>query len=123
MTTYLDIAERRVESVTILELSGRFVVDEGDRAFRDRVDALVRAGRTHLIVDLRNVTYIDSGGVGVLVSKYVTVGNKGGRLKLLCLSRRACRVLGVAGLLNVFEVFESEEDALRSFHTSTMTSQ
>jgi anti-sigma B factor antagonist len=115
MTTCLDIVERRAKSVTILELAGRLVVDEGDRAFRDRVDALVRAGRTQLLVDLRNVNYVDSGGIGALVSKYLTVKNRGGQLKLLCPSGRACRVLGITGLLDVFEVFDSEPDALRSF--------
>lgn len=121
MTSCLEIAERRSDSVTILELTGRLIVDEGDSSFRDRVDSLVRAGTIHLLVDLRNVTYIDSGGVGALVSKYLTVKNKGGRLKLLCLSERACRVLRTAGLLQVFEVFENEKDALRSFQAGSPT--
>jgi anti-sigma B factor antagonist len=119
MKTCLEMAERNVESVTILELTGRLIVDQGDRAFRERVDALLNAGRTQLLVDLRNVTYIDSGGVGVLVSKYVTATRRGGHLKLLCLSNRTCRVLTIAGLLNVFEVFDKEEDALRSFQINT----
>jgi anti-sigma B factor antagonist len=122
MTTCLEIAERHIGSVTVVELSGRFIVDEGDRAFRSRIDSLIRSGRTQLIVDLRNVSYIDSGGVGVLVSKYVTARNKGGDLKLLCLSPRACRVLGIAGLLNVFEVFEREQDAIGSFKGSAIRS-
>lgn len=115
MASYLRIVERPADTVTILELAGRLIVEEGEREFRDRIDALVRAGRTELLVDLRNVDYVDSGGVGALVSKYLSVKNKGGHLKLLCLSSRACRVLRIAGLLEVFEVFNSESDAVRSF--------
>ena len=119
MTTRLEIVERGADSVTILDLTGRLIVGEGDYVFRDRIDALIRDGRTHLVVDLRNVTYIDSGGVGVLVSKYLTVQRSGGQLKLLCLSSRACRVLRITGLLDVFEVFDREEDALKSFQVAT----
>lgn len=123
MATCLEIAERDAQSVTILELAGRLIVDEGDRAFSDRVESLIRAGRTYLLVDLRNVTYIDSGGVGVLVSKYLTAQRHGGHLKLLCLSTRTCRVLRIAGLLDVFEVFDREEDALKSFRVAASQQQ
>jgi anti-sigma B factor antagonist len=121
MTSPLQIVERRANSVTILELSGRLIVDEGDRTLRDCVDSLVSSGRTHLLVDFRNITYVDSGGVGALVSKYLTVRKTGGQLKLMHLNRRSGRVLQIARLLEVFEVFDSEMDALRSFGAPSVT--
>ncbi len=115
MAAALVLAERRIGPVTLLEVSGHLVADDGDRVFMDRVAALVSAGCLNLLVDLRNVTYIDSGGIGSLVAMYLHVRGRGGRFKLLCPSSRACRVLQITHLDHVFEVFEREEDALRTF--------
>lgn len=115
MLSPLSIERRSVGDVTILELKGRLVVDEGDRFFRREVTALVEAGRRQLLLDLRQLTHIDSGGVGALVSSYLHVTRRGGQLKLLCPTERSCRVLRITHLITVFDVFNNEEEALRSF--------
>jgi anti-sigma B factor antagonist len=114
----LRIRERQVADVTVLELAGQLVADEDETPFKDRVDALIRAGQTKLLVNLHQVAHVDSGSIGVLVAKYASVRRRGGDLKLVALSERARRVLTTTRLLSVFEVFESEDDALGSFGAS-----
>lgn len=121
MASALAIAERRADTVTILELAGRLIVDDGDRALREYIDSLVRSGRTQVLLDMKAVSYVDSGGVGALVSKYLTLKKAGGDLKLLHLNRRSGRVLEITRLVEVFDVFESERDALRSFQAPSVT--
>ena len=101
--------------VTILDLEGPLVFGEGDRALKDRVNALMHQGERQLLLNLRGITALDSGGVGALVWKYVTVTRQGGQLKLMNLSERTHNVLMIAKLLTVFEVFGSEAEALKSF--------
>lgn len=115
MAAPLRISERHVGPVAVLELSGRLVADEGACECLQQVSLLVIAGWHHVLVDLRNVTYIDSGGVGSLVASFIHVSKRGGRLKILCPSPRASHVLDISGLCEVFEIFEREEDAIRSF--------
>jgi anti-sigma B factor antagonist len=111
----LIIVERRTPSVTLLALSGHLVADEGDRAFAERVSTVVGSGRVNIVVDLRGITYVDSGGVGALVAAYMLVRRHGGRMTLLRPSPRVSRVLRMTRLTSVFEIFEREEEALRSF--------
>jgi anti-sigma B factor antagonist len=111
----VDIAERRVGGVTILELKGRLVFGDGDRILRDRINTLVHQGERKLLLDLAGITALDSGGVGILVWKYVTVTRQGGQLKLLNLSERTHNVLMITKLLTVFESYRSEPDAVASF--------
>jgi anti-sigma B factor antagonist len=111
----MTLSEREVGDVTILELKGRLVLDDGDLEFRDRVNALVGKGRKKIVVTLRDVTYIDSCGIGVLIAKLVSVRNKGGDMKLVQLSPRSHRLFDICRLDNVFEVFESENEAVSSF--------
>jgi anti-sigma B factor antagonist len=111
----MTLSERRVGDVTLLEPRGRLVFDEGDTILRTRVNELVEEGRIRIIVSLRDVTYIDSCGVGVLIAKYLSVRRKGGDLKLLCLSPRCQRVIEISGLLNVFQTFDAEDEAVASF--------
>jgi anti-sigma B factor antagonist len=115
MSAPLSISQRRVGDVTVLELSGHLVFDAGERDFREEVLSLVRTGRTRILVDLRNVTYIDSGGVGGLVAMFLHVFNRGGVMKLICPSQRARRVLKITRLLSVFEVFQTEAEGIASF--------
>lgn len=112
MAEPLVIREHNREGVTVLELSGRLVFDEGERAFRDRVMSLVAGGQKRFLVDLRDVSYIDSAGVGSLVAMFLHVLKRGGRLKLIRPSERACRVLEIAQLLSVFDVFETEAQGI-----------
>lgn len=123
MTRRIKIAERRVGDVTILDLHGRLVLDEGDTSCAEHIDLLVRQDRTRIVLNLQEVTYIDSAGVGALVAKYITLRKRGGDLKLLRLSERVRRVIGIAHLLAVFETFESEELAVRSFAPVHHTAQ
>jgi anti-sigma B factor antagonist len=111
----LSVIERVVGDVTILQMSGRLVLYEGDSILRQTVDDLVRQGRTKVLIDLGGVNYIDSAGIGMLIAKYLSVRRKGGDLKLLHLNTRGLLVLTITRLLNVFETFETEDAALRSF--------
>ena len=115
MAPRITISERRIGDVTILDLHGRLVFDEGDTSCAERIDRLIRQGRIQILVNLQDVNYIDSAGVGALVSKYVTLRRRDGNLKLLCLSERVRHVISIAQLLGVLESFESEELAVRSF--------
>ena len=111
----MTIAERSVGPVTILALSGRLVLDDGDALLRQRVDDLVARGQLKIIADLTALDYVDSAGIGVLIAKYLSLRRKGGDLKLLRLSLRTHHALEITHLLTVFEAFESEEEAVRSF--------
>jgi anti-sigma B factor antagonist len=113
----MTLAERPVGDVSLLDLGGRLVLDDGDALLRERVNDLVARGRLKIVVNLRDVTYIDSCGLGILIAKLVSVRNKGGDLKLLNLSPRSHRVFEICKLQNVFESFDSEADAIASFST------
>ena len=121
MAAPLTIAERQVGSCSVLQLSGKLVAED-TRVCADAVDELIDRGAVDLVINLSGVSTLDSGGVGVLVSKYLRARRAGGDLKLVCLSGHACRVLAVAGLLKIFEAFESEDAAAGSFHGVTAKS-
>ena len=114
MTRRMKITESRVGDVTILDLYGRLVMDE-DTSCTEHIDLLVREGRIRILLNLRDVTYIDSAGVGALIAKYVSLRRRGGDLRLISLSYRVRRVITIAHLLEVFDTFESEDLAVRSF--------
>ena len=97
------ITERRIGDVTVLQLSGRIVLGDGAAELRSRMNDLVDEARLKFLLDLRNVTYIDSFGVGVIAAKYVSVRRKGGDVKLLQLSPRSQHVMQISGLLKIFE--------------------
>ncbi len=111
----IQISERRVGDVTILELDGRLILEEGERPLRDAVDRLVAEGRTRIVLDMQRVTVLDSAGVGMLVCKYLTAFRTGGSLKLLHLTPRADHLLRLTKLSTVFETFDAEDDAVESF--------
>jgi len=115
MAPPLQITERRIGDVTVLDLWGRIVLWEGDAPFRHHMDNLIKEGRLKIILNMQNVSYIDSAGVGVMVGKLVSVRRQGGDIKLLHLSHRSLRVMTITKLVTVFETFESEEEAVRSF--------
>jgi len=122
MATSLSITERRIGSCCILRLSGRLVAEEGSRFFRDAIDGLMELSFVQFVLNLRDVSTLDSGGVGSIVAKYLSARRAGGDLKLVRLSGRACHVLDIAGLLKIFEAFDDEELAAASFHaTATRT--
>ena len=111
----MEISERALGGLTILDLKGRLVEHDGDDVFRDAIDRLAQLGRTKVLLNMGEVPYIDSCGLGVLVSKYVTLHKRDGQLKLCNLTPRSERVLAVTRLLTVFEAFASEADGVRSF--------
>jgi anti-sigma B factor antagonist len=123
VTPRMKIAEAQVGDVTILRLTGRLELEEGDLVFRDYVNRLVAEGRVKLVLDLKNVTRIDSAGIGMLVSKYISTRNRGGMIKLLNLTRRSDHLMDITRLATVFEIFDEEVDALRSFDVTTSGQQ
>ena len=117
MAPHLVITEQRCGDVAVVSLNGWLVADEQDAQFRDCIDALVRDGITKIVADLHDVTMLDSGGIGVLVAKFLTVRKRGGDLRLARLTARTQRVLSITRLLTVFATFDSPDDAVRSFAT------
>lgn len=111
----MKIAERAVGEVTILDLQGRLVAGDGDQLFIETVNRLAQIDRLNVLLNLAEVPYIDSGGLGAIMSKYITLCKRNGQLKLCCLRERSFRVLNMTRLLTVLESFDSEADALRSF--------
>jgi anti-sigma B factor antagonist len=111
----IQIGEERTDEATILRLSGRLELDDGDIVFRDHIDRLVSEGRVRIVLDLKDVVRIDSAGIGMLVSKYLSARKRGGTIKLLHLTPHSGHLLAITGLRVIFEVFDDETAALRSF--------
>ncbi len=111
----MKIVERLVADVIILDLHGKILIGEGDDALRDAVTRLVDSGKTKIVLNLADVPYVDSAGLGEVVRCYTTVSRKNGRLKLLNLTKKIKDLLSITKLLTVFETYDSEEEAVRSF--------
>jgi len=110
----LVIKQRRLDDVIILDLSGRITMGEGTIILRDHIQKLLAASDRKFLLNLSDVDYIDSSGLGELVTSFTTVRNQGGLLKLLNLTRRVQDLLQITKLLTVFEVFNSEAEALKT---------
>lgn len=115
----MQISERTIGDLTILDLKGELAEGEGDEVFRAAVDRLVQLGRMKLLLNMHEVPYIDSCGLCALVSKYVTLRRRDGQLKLCNISPRSSRVLATTRLLTVFETFASEAEGVKSFGGAT----
>jgi len=111
----VKLTTRQVGDVTVIDASGRITLGEGSSAFRDLIRDLATQGHKKILLNLSDVTYIDSSGIGELVSGFTTVTNGGGQLKLLGLSNRVKDLLQITKLLTVFQVFEEEAEGVRSF--------
>jgi anti-sigma B factor antagonist len=111
----LHIDERVVGDVTILDLKGKITLGEGDETLKDKINSLVLQNRRRILLNLAEVPYIDSAGLGAIVRTYTTVTNQGGQLKLVNLTKRITDLLSITKLLTVFETFDSEPDALKSY--------
>lgn len=118
----LVIVERHVDDVTVLALAGQMLLDDGDLAFRRKIHELIDNGDVKIVVDLGDVSYIDSSGVGMLVAKVKTVREKGGDIKLVRLTRRTQNLLAMLKLVMVFDTLEDETEGVRSFSWSAKTS-
>jgi anti-sigma B factor antagonist len=114
----LRMSTRAIEGVLVVDCSGRLVFGEESASLRDTVKNLL-AHSPRVVLNLREVNYIDSGGLGTLVSLYTTARNAGGAVKLSSLSQRVGDLLQVTKLLTIFEVFDDEESAARSFKQET----
>ena len=106
---------RQVNGVTIVDLSGRITLGEGSVVLRDTVRELVGKGQKKILLNLGDVTYIDSSGIGELVSAFTTVRNQGGELKLLNLTKKVHDLLQITKLYTVFDVKDDEATAVSSF--------
>jgi anti-sigma B factor antagonist len=111
----VKLSTRQVGDVTVIDATGRITLGEGASTFRDTVRDLASKGDKKILLNLSDVTYIDSSGIGELVSGFTTVTNHGGVLKLLGLSKRVKDLLQITKLYTVFEVFDDESTAVRSF--------
>jgi len=115
----LEITERSLTTiwgeVVILDLRGKITIGEGSVLLRDTVENLLAASRNRIILNLGGVSYVDSSGIGELVSRYTTTKNTGGKLKLLNLPKKIKDLLMITKLLTVFEIYEDEQSALESF--------
>ena len=111
----MQIEERVVGDVTILDLKGKITLGEGDEALKDKINSLTLQNRRQILLNLEGVPYIDSAGLGEVVRTYTTVSRQGGQLKLVNLTKRIEDLLSITKLLTVFETFDTEDDALKSF--------
>jgi anti-sigma B factor antagonist len=112
------IEERVIGDITVLDLKGKMTLGEGDELLKDKINSLIHQGQKKLLLNLEGVPYIDSAGLGEIVRTYTTVSRQGGSLKLLNLTKRITDLLSITKLLTVFETFEAEGDAVRSFSAS-----
>jgi anti-sigma B factor antagonist len=111
----MKIDSRTVGDVHVLDCSGKITLGEGTMAVRNSVRDILKSGGKKIVLNLAEVNYIDSPGVGELVSTYTTVVNQGGQLRLLCLTRKVQEVLAITKLLTVFQVYDSETASIASF--------
>ena len=111
----LNISERQVGDVTILDMDGKITIGEGSVALRTAIRRLLEEGKKKILLNLAKVGYIDSSGIGELVSSYTAINKETGELKLLNLTQKLQDLLTITKLLTVFDVYESEEEALASY--------
>src|SRR2546426_11770500 len=111
----MKASPRTVGNVPIIKLDGKITIGAGDQQLREVISNAVTSGPTNILLDLSGVTTIDSSGIGELVGSYTTVTNRGGKLKLLHLPAKLNELLHVTQLITVFEVYENEQDAIKSF--------
>ena len=112
---HLTISERESGGVTVLDLSGKITIGEGSVQLREKVRGLLEQGKKNILVNLGGVDYVDSSGIGELVSCYTTTKNQGGHLKLLSLTKKIKDLLQITKLLTVFETYDDESEAVASF--------
>ena len=111
----LNINERQAGDVTVLDMSGKITIGEGSVALRTAVRRLLEEGKKRILLNLGGVSYIDSSGIGELVSSYTAINKEAGQLKLLNLTQKIRDLLTITKLLTVFDVYETEAEALNSF--------
>jgi len=111
----MNISQRVIGNVALIDLKGRLTLGEGVETLRDKINSLLHQGHRNLILNLSGVDYLDSAGLGEIVGTYATVRRQGGSLKLVGLTSRIRDLLSITKLLTVFDTFDAEQDAVRSF--------
>jgi anti-sigma B factor antagonist len=111
----MTITERKSGDVTILDVEGKILLGEGDVQLKRKIDELIERKEIKLLLNLANVPYMDSGGLGEIVRSYTTVKRAGGELKLLNATKRISDLLTITKLITVFEIYEEEGEAVKSF--------
>ncbi|HVS32624.1 MAG TPA: STAS domain-containing protein [Thermoanaerobaculia bacterium] len=111
----MKATSRSVEGVEVISLQGKITIGAGDSQLREVITNSLNSGKNNLLLDMSGVTTIDSSGIGELVGSYTTVTNRGGKLKLLHLPAKLNELLHVTQLITVFEVYENEQEAVKSF--------
>jgi anti-sigma B factor antagonist len=111
----LNISERQAGDVTILDMSGKVTIGEGSVALRNTIRRLLGEGKKKILLNLSDVGYIDSSGIGELVSSFTAVNKESGSLKLLNLTQKIQDLLAITKLLTVFDTFDDEGEALASY--------
>lgn len=111
----VKLSTRQVGDVTVIDAVGRITLGEGASTFRDTIKDLASKGNQKVLLNLSEVSYIDSSGIGELVSGFTTITNHGGQLKLIGLTKRVKDLLQITKLYTVFEVYDDEATAVRSF--------
>jgi anti-sigma B factor antagonist len=114
----MQIDERTIGDVVVLDIKGRVQLGDGDEMLKDKVNSLLNQGRKKIVLNLADVPYIDSAGLGEVVRTFTTVSRQGGNLKLLNLTKRITDLLAITKLLTVFDTYDSEQDAVQSFSAS-----
>lgn len=121
MRTALQMTERYLGSVTILDLVGTITIDQDADRLKEKITSLIRQSRTSVILNLAGISYIDSGGLGQLVASYAVLAKTAGGLRLLHLTKKSHDLLSMTRLATVFQVFDTEDDALRSFDIAPLS--
>ena len=111
----LNINERQAGDVTVLDMSGKITIGEGSVSLRTAIRRLLEEGKKRILLNLAGVSYVDSSGIGELVSSFTAINNQGGQLKLLNLTQKIQDLLTITKLLTVFDVYDNEAEALNSF--------
>ncbi len=111
----MKVAIRQVDGITILDLSGRITLGEGSITLRDSVRDVLAKGSKKILLNLAQITYIDSSGIGELVSAFTSVKNAGGELKLLNLTQKVHDLLQITKLYTVFDIWDNEASAITAF--------
>ncbi len=111
----MEIQERVLENVVVVDLNGKLTIGEGDELLREKINSLMQQGHTNLLLNLGEVPYVDSAGLGEIVRTFTTVKHQGGTLKLVNLTKRIKDLLTITKLLTVFDTYESEAEAVGSF--------
>ncbi len=111
----MEIQERVLENVVVVDLNGKLTIGEGDALLREKINSLIQQGHTNLLLNLGEVPYVDSAGLGEIVRTFTTVKHQGGTLKLINLTKRIKDLLTITKLLTVFDTYDSEAEAVGSF--------